>query len=377
TPNLDRVLGEAVALDDHRSCSNWTGPSMTCATTGTSPLELGWWPQSDDPAVPGSHPALPTLAADLRERGYTTALVSANAVMGPSLGLARGYDQVVDLHFQPATDVAPRALALAQGLANGGPFFLHVHFVDPHGAYCAPQEFVDASRYVDLGYDLCAEWDYVRGVVYPAADPAWRADYLTDMQVLYAAELAFWDHTFGAWWAELDDAGLLDDALVVFVTDHGEQLLERGEFGHGKAMGSEENRAAAAFWAKNLAPRAWAGPTVHQDVAATVRAVFGLPQVGSGSPVGAAPLDRPALAANWWGLGTDVELSLVIDAHQLTYDFDGDRRWYALGPDPAGLVDRYDPADPALIAAWEGMSAWVTAAAAALPNAGPPVAPGP
>ena len=34
TPFMDRLLGEGVALDNHRSCSDWTYPSILCALTG-------------------------------------------------------------------------------------------------------------------------------------------------------------------------------------------------------------------------------------------------------------------------------------------------------------------------------------------------------
>ncbi len=40
TDFLDGLLAKSVALDNHRSCSNWTFPAMTCAFTGQSTRAL-------------------------------------------------------------------------------------------------------------------------------------------------------------------------------------------------------------------------------------------------------------------------------------------------------------------------------------------------
>src|SRR5687768_9669747 len=49
TPNLDAILNQSYVLADHRSCSNWTGPSMTCVVSGKTPGENGFWPGSGLP----------------------------------------------------------------------------------------------------------------------------------------------------------------------------------------------------------------------------------------------------------------------------------------------------------------------------------------
>ena len=94
TPNLDRILAEGVALDQHRSCSSWTAPSMTCVTTGFDPFALDWWPWSGDERVSGFDPDVPTLARMLRfQNGMYTSLVTSNPIFGPIFNLDAGFDE--------------------------------------------------------------------------------------------------------------------------------------------------------------------------------------------------------------------------------------------------------------------------------------------
>jgi hypothetical protein len=378
TPNLDRVLSEGVVLDDHRTCSNWTGPSMSCVTTGNTPFEQGWWPWSDDPEIPGSWEELPTLASQLEAQGWITVVVTGNEVFGWDLYLNRGFLEFVNPEFEPADVVAEAAVDEADGLVDQLlPYYLHVHFIDPHGTYCPPEEYIDED-YVDLGVPICPHAEGLVATVYPDQPPEWQEQFEADLRELYEAELQFWDAEFGRFWDELEGMGVLDDALVVFATDHGEQLLDRGELGHGLALGSEENRAVAGFWAKNLPAKVWSEPTVHQDIAASLQALYGItpPLPSSGMPVGTAPVDRVIRSMNFWA-ESGPELSVVQGGTQLLYDWNGRRALYRISEEPAGLVDQYDPADPEVVALWESMMPFVDEISATWDHLAPPVAPGP
>ena len=78
------------------------------------------------------------------------------------------------------------------------PFFLFVHFYDPHDPYEPPEPF--ASQ--------------------------WRAN-------PYEGEVAFADHCVGQVLEKLRQLGLYDDTIVVITGDHGEMLGEHGELNHG------------------------------------------------------------------------------------------------------------------------------------------------
>lgn len=381
TPNLDAVLAEGVVLERHRSCSSWTVPSMTCVTTGLSPFDLGWWPWTTDFAVPGSDPDLPTLAAQLAyTRGFATTLVTANDLFDSMFHFDNGFATVIRPSWLPAENVTNAALEQALALVGGrDPFYLHVHYIDPHGNYCPPDLYVDASDYAPIGgYDLCYDMYPLAFYEWPDQDPAWQAIFERDLQELYDAEIEYWDAEFGRLWAELDAMGALDDTLVVFVTDHGEQLLERGSLGHGYTLGAEENRSTAAFWAKGIVPRVWTANTVHEDLAATLQDHFDVvpPTPSTGTVVGLAPDDRMLRALLYWSTGA-ARLSVVQHDTQLLYDWWGEKHFYDHAVDDAGLTDQYDPADPRVLDLWVEMQAFVDDVVLTWPSAGAPYAPGP
>lgn len=134
---------------------------------------------------------------------------------------------------------------------------------------------------------------------------------LARARLAYRGELRYFDDTLAGLWADLDGRGLLDDTLVVFFTDHGEQQMERGVLDHGFELYAEENRSVAGFWAKTLVPGTWTGPTLHTDLPVTVLGLLGLPSTGTGIPLGQA-LDHGV-----------PQLSIVRGDRQLHQDWDG------------------------------------------------------
>lgn len=55
----------------------------------------------------------------------------------------------------------------------------------------------------------------------------------------YDSEIAFTDHHIGLFLDALKRAGLYDDALILFFSDHGEEFLDHGRFGHQKTVYEE------------------------------------------------------------------------------------------------------------------------------------------
>lgn len=150
-------------------------------------------------------------------------------------------------------------------------------------------------------------------------------------------------------WAELDKRGALDDTLVVFVTDHGEQFAERGGFYHGVWLGSEENRSTAAFWAKNLDAGVWRGSPSTRTSRRRCRRCSGLvpPVQISGTVAGTGAADRVVIALQ----PRDDDHRRV--AHPPARVRLG-RQQVAVRArtDPEGLINVYDSADPEVQALW-------------------------
>jgi arylsulfatase A-like enzyme len=125
--------------------------------------------------------------------------------------------------------VAQSCLAAIQWLKNNHarqPFFLMLDIYDPHEPWDAPQ------RYADL-YDPGYQGEVVR---YPRYD-LWRrylsARELQHCKALYAAETTLCDHWLGQFLDTVFKLGLLDNTLIVHLSDHGEYLGEHGYIGKG------------------------------------------------------------------------------------------------------------------------------------------------
>ncbi|UCH77472.1 MAG: sulfatase [Candidatus Coatesbacteria bacterium] len=226
TPHLDALAARSRVFRHAYCPMPLTGPSHATLLTGRTPRELG--------VVQNGMPLqakAPTLAETLRAQGYRTGAVVAAFPVSSKLGFGRGFEYfdddfavagaatrltwarlagslgLVDVKARlqrPADEVTDRAVAWLAAEENR-PFFLWVHYFDPHTPYDPPPAFRDVSN---------------------AADPHVRR---------YEGEVAFMDAEIGRLLGALDQAGLRDNTFVVAVADHGESLGEHDYYyDHGR-----------------------------------------------------------------------------------------------------------------------------------------------
>ncbi len=142
-------------------------------------------------------------------------------------------------------------------------------------------------------------------------------------------------------------------------SDHGQQHLERARWSHGNHLHQEETGAIAAIWAQNLSPASWSGLTVHQDVAATLNALYGLGlESVTGLPLGEADATRPRMQQYYRNHLSETTAvprqSLETEEWRLSYAWDGVQRLHHRQEDPAELTDQLELADPqVLVDLWD------------------------
>lgn len=371
TPFLDSLLASGLALDDHRSCSNWTLPAVLCALSGRDPVTMGWFPEGTL-GVSGPLPAGTRLVAGmLAEAGFATALVSANPLFGPKSGFGADYGQAQTGMFDADVVVSRGQELLATLRASGKPWFLHLHLIDPHSPYrpkegWAPPPVAGVNPALPM-QGIENQW--------PKMDPATRAATLASVKGLYAAEVRYTDDALRRLFAELDARGDLDDTLVVLWSDHGEQFQDHGAWQHGVDLHDEETAALGGFWMKGMTPVAWTGPTTHADLVPTLLDALGLPAPVpmTGVVVGWRAADAPRFAEVLKGQYT---LQSVDSAGwRLTYGWDGSMRLWHHAEDPAGTRDLYTPDHPEAKRLWALLEPQV-ARLAALETRVKPVPPG-
>jgi len=257
SPNLDALAKESVLFENAVSAAPWTKPSVASIFTSLLPQthrvvdDRGhFWNQ-----VKGAHKtdALPqqavTLAEVLRGAGYRTAAFSANGWIVKSLGFGQGFEKfqspAVNQNIFHADEVWPGAAAWLRGVKRDKPLFVYVHFMDTHGPWFWLKEDAEAvkdARGLGENRDLTAgelklAMSRVRQVTAPKPGPALR-----EWRAAYAAVVRAFDRRLGSVLDDLGKIGMLDDSIVIFTSDHGEDLLNHGWWGHGDSLHTEQLR---------------------------------------------------------------------------------------------------------------------------------------
>lgn len=231
SPHLDAFADGAVLFERAVAQSPWTRPSVASILTGMLPTAHGV--QTLDDRLPEAARTLPEI---LHEAGYRTAALSTNHHVSTGTGLAQGFDDFFLDEEHHAEPVVRRAVAwLDRRPDRERPFFLYVHTLDPHAPYEPPAE--QRRRFapeVRPGAGSRAGLDRLY-----RARGAEKTALIAEVSRLYDAEVAAGDEAFGHLLAALRERGLYDDTLIVFVSDHGEELGERGGLGHGYSLYQE------------------------------------------------------------------------------------------------------------------------------------------
>jgi|CXWL01.1.fsa_nt_gi arylsulfatase A-like enzyme len=240
SPNVDAFSRESVVFDQARAHSSWTRPSMTSLFTGL-------WPSSH--GVEGDLDRMPNEALTLAERfqrgGYATAAVITNGAVSESFGFDQGFES---FEYLPEDDGAPdfhqsseaavaRAVDWLERRDRGRPYLLWVHTIDPHAPYRPPAELVEALG-VKVEKPARGGLAHVEAIT-AGAIPLNRAT-IRDLTSLYDAEVLRSDRSFGTLLEALRRDGSYDDTMIVFVSDHGEELGDHGGLQHGLTLYQEQ-----------------------------------------------------------------------------------------------------------------------------------------
>ncbi len=204
TPVLDGLAERGVRCASTSAVAPLTFPAHTSLMTGVLPPGHG---ARDN----GSHRALPelqTLAETLSDAGLRTGGFTAAFVLDSIYGLDQGFEVYGDVPQREAVptaefeersagEVNAEAIAWLDGLDADEPFFLWVHYFEPHLPYPPAESLPPGLR--ERPYD---------------------------------AEVAAADRALGELLAHLEGLGRIDETLVVATSDHGESLGEHGEETH-------------------------------------------------------------------------------------------------------------------------------------------------
>ncbi|MBA2320983.1 MAG: sulfatase-like hydrolase/transferase [Deltaproteobacteria bacterium] len=357
-PFLEQIMEEGFTLDNHMECANWTLMGTACSNNGRYNEDNGFVPELGN-LLRGPLPDGPTLASTLADNGWYTILATGNSWFSAEWNNAQGFDEA-ELTGGAAVNIYGRgesmlSSAILRGEVGDG-WMVHAHLMEPHAPYNPPADYLAGEASLPpIPWDLSVKDEhYAAGSEYPALTPDEQANLAAHMNLRYDGELAHLDDQFRTIWADLTARSLLEDTLVVIFNDHGEQIWEHGQESHAYSLYREENDGIAVFWAQNILPGAWTGPTSQIDLAPTIIALLGqeVPVEMTGVPVGESPEDRPLFALT--SARNNTIQAVRQNEHKLIYTWaTGGVELFDLEADPTEQNNVYDPTDPVALQLWD------------------------
>ncbi len=188
------------------------------------------------------------------------------------------------------------------------PFFAFNFFESPHARY-----YFDPTTAI--------EKDYLRDFNYARADvDSLRSD-IVGIRHRYVNSVHALDETLTPLWQYLNDHQMLDNTIVIFTGDHGEEFMEKGRWGHNSEFVDEQVRVPLVLWLPGQAATVDDRFSAHMDVTATLLPLLGVQNPASDYSLGfdltAAPKRQYTLLADWERVAyidNDVKIAIPMTA---------------------------------------------------------------
>ncbi len=401
TPNFERIADEGVVFEQAYALAPWTLASVNSLYSSTYPYGLTpgapWDQWRREVSAYEIDSTQETLAQRLQAKGYATALITGNALLGQRPPIRRGFETVFRLgpdvngltgpwaYVPSFLDVLERiAPAIADSRPvdttavlsayameyirshRGEPIFMWLHFLDPHDPYDPPTRFRNRS----------GPWELFRPRDFQLDTPEHRIDgtlYLEDdetsfVKSLYEAEIEYVDEAFGEVYDTILDTGHGADSVVVLSADHGEEFWDHGKWGHGHSLHNEVIHVPLIVKAPQFQRGRVAEPFSHIDLIPTLAELMGAGQdavwqghsrvaniAGSGGPITAAVFAR---ATHLVHPEEPLEMT-VSNAFKLIVGLESSTTLlYHLRDDPGERVNVADEQSAALESLQAGLTAW-------------------
>jgi arylsulfatase A-like enzyme len=321
TPRLEQLAKRGVVFERAFATAPWTLPSHASLFTGRWPHQL-----SADYTSPLDS-TYPTLAEYLAGYGYRTAGFVANlGYCSRDTGLARGFEHYEDyqrslgqiassstlvrniadnfnlrrilrndqhLNRITAADLNERVLGWVSSHA-ASPFFVFINYFDAHEPYLPPDSL--ARRFgPGRKHDQFSPLHHWLWNVSVDHRPM-TADQLREEIDAYDASIAYLDEQLSALLDDLTRRHVLDNAVIIITSDHGEEFGEHGVFDHGYSLYRQALQVPLVILAPGRVPSGHRTrvPVSLRNLPATIVDMVGL---SSGAPFPGESIKRQWLTS--------------------------------------------------------------------------------
>jgi len=199
----------------------------------------------------------------LAGEGFTVLGVTANEFISHRFHSASGFDTLWQDIKQQADTTNELALQAVDEW-GGGDLALFVHYMDPHSPYSPPPPY--DALFTDPDYPRNAEqWVFNDFDQFDHTEADVR-----QLEGLYDGELAYTDAAIADLLRRLAERGLLEDSVLVYSADHGEEFQDHGGWGHGRNLHEEVQHVPLALRIPGVEPRRIETPVSLVDLAPTL-----------------------------------------------------------------------------------------------------------
>ena len=333
-PNVCGLAKEGVLFTNALSQSAWTLAAHASILTGVYPHQHG----AEDRSTPIDDDA-PRLARILNRNDYATGAIVSMRFVNANYGFARGFedfDSSLDRRGNDHTyarEIVDRAVSWIDDQPD--PFFLWLHFYDPHNAFLHHDS---GFPYAFQGIDE-VELDYAGWNDHPSSLVGYVQENKEALVSLYDGEIYYTDQQIGRLLEHLRGTDRLDRTLVVVTSDHGEAFGDHQHVGHGKLLYQELIRVPLIF----RIPSFTEGRTVEtsqetKDIFHTVLELLGI-DAETGRGYNLLSDSRSHAYSEISNRMPHKRVAVVHDNWKMIYTFDGTVELYDLPRDPMEQMD--------------------------------------
>jgi len=250
TPYIDEFSHRSFVFKNAISASSWTLPSFMSIFTSTYPSDHGIKnvrmknEQGESVLVnlKQLNPGIITLAETLKQNNYQTAAFVGGGSLEGKFGFDNGFDVYKETgNFTGFELSIPDSLKWLSVQKNKK-FFLFIHGYDVHGRYLTKKNY--SGNFTDKNYN--GVYTGQREEEIRLANLSLEQGYVNlseeDKEFwisLYDSKLYDADKRVGTFLSEIEKLGLLDNTIIILLSDHGEELFERNRIDHGFSLYDE------------------------------------------------------------------------------------------------------------------------------------------
>lgn len=271
-PFLNTLAPRSTVFAKAYSGSSWTAPATASIFTGLYPFQhgvvMGLAAQlkiiQKDPNIRINRipENLQTMPESFKAAGYRTFGISDNANICQGQGFAQGFDKLLNLSHQGAPAVNRKLLEeLEKEIRSSPRYFLYIHYNDAHRPYK-----LSLSKNEKSG------------------------ERIEDLKRTYDRELALIDHGIRQLYRRF---GWERNTLIVVTADHGEEMMERGFYGHGTTLFNTVIHVPLLFYypgSKGVVPGKVTSAVSTLDILPTLNSLLGLGKIADLSGKDLTPL---------------------------------------------------------------------------------------